>query len=291
MLKVGDTVRLKRHRSYGKGRILAVRGDKYDIYFTDKGQQTLKLPDYSKELDVLTGDDTKDDLLENIPPKESKEFSGFSRIYNQFIQKYPGGFNGQSFLDEERDYKVRAFNRIRAQFSPDIINPLLESEDYGKICEMSDKAMIDKKKDDDHNLSNWQERDKLKKALNTDNLKKAYAKNLIALISDTGDFQTSFEKMATFLSEIGLPKWRLLTFFPFIMHPNKYIYVKPEEIQSISNKLGFEIGYKSTPDWNIWIRIMDMTNWLIKRFTEYNCPPHDMIDIQSFFFLAKQQDW
>ena len=61
--------------------------------------------------------------------------------------------------------------------------------------------------------------------------------------------RTRFERFTHALSHVDALKWTTATYFLFLARPEKFMFVKPTVTQNAAGACGYEISYKSEPNW------------------------------------------
>ena len=73
-----------------------------------------------------------------------------------------------------------------------------------------------------------------------------------------------------------------MNYFLFVVHPDKYMFVKPTIVQYASELCGFEINYKPELNWLPYQSILTFSKYLFSEISELK--PRDMIDVSSFMW-------
>lgn len=92
-------------------------GDTVKVFFVGAGEKTLSL----KELQLVEvfGDEAKHPILDNlrISTDDQLKFRSLPESIRRFLIEYPGGFYGDKFAANERDYKLNAHQLMKALLS------------------------------------------------------------------------------------------------------------------------------------------------------------------------------
>ena len=71
---------------------------------------------------------------------------------------------------------------------------------------------------------------------------------------------------------------------PFIAQPDRHVFLKPDVTKEAAKRLGFNLNYKPQPNWLTYSHVLKMA--AIYREKLASLKPRDMIDVQSFFWVA-----
>jgi len=82
---------------------------------------------------------------------------------------------------------------------------------------------------------------------------------LYDLLFGDGELKNRFEAFSKFLENIDAAKWTTASYFLFILHPDKYMFVKPTIAQHSSELCRFEINYKPQLNWTTYKLILDFS--------------------------------
>jgi hypothetical protein len=66
------------------------------------------------------------------------------------------------------------------------------------------------------------------------------------------NFDASFDDLTSLLVPAGAAKWTILTYWPFILFPDRHMFMKPEIAQDSARRLGDDFGYESRPSSKIY---------------------------------------
>jgi hypothetical protein len=81
-----------------------------------------------------------------------------------------------------------------------------------------------------------------------------------------------------------IAKWTVATIIPFLAQPDRHIFLKPETTKKAADALGFELNYRTEPNWLTYQCLLRMANIYKEKLAHLK--PRDFIDVQSFFFVA-----
>lgn len=82
--------------------------------------------------------------------------------------------------------------------------------------------------------------------------------------------------------------WEILTFYPFLLHPDKHLFLKPGPFKNFVkflNKNGCEYTYSPYPTTEKYKEILEIVDVLREKLNQTDYKPKDMIDLQTFIFV------
>ena len=195
-----------------------------------------------------------------------------------FRQEFPGGFHGERFNNHERIHKEEIRDEFKSQLGRDALQGLLSAGNYREVCARALKmtnaranAMIFKN-----------EKMALRDGLETESSIQKFAETLYDVLHGSEDFDKQFSAFANCLEDIGAGKWTTATYFPFFMHPDRHMFVKPTITQNAADVCAFDINYRTEINAQTYRRVMDFSAYLRDAIAELE--PRDMIDVQSFMW-------
>jgi hypothetical protein len=279
-LKKGDRVK---HSSWGLGQVLEnPSGDSIRVFFISVGEKKLSLQ--GAKLVQAQGADAEHPLLANLAKNAglvALPYRSLPESIDFFKKKYDGGFYGEVFQKDERDYKVKAHDLIKALLSDEIFKELLEVGKYDEICKRSLKCLSST------NLVFPNEKMSLTDGLRDPKKHERFAKSLYNLLFGKETMEPRFEAFASVLYDIQAGKWTVATYFPFLQFPDKFMFLKPGVTQDAAKLCAFEIMYKPELNWQTYDRVLTFAKYLFDELRELK--PRDMIDVQSFLWCISPE--
>ena len=276
--KKGDRVKHPTKHDWGLGEVLEnSNGESVRVRFVDAGEKTLLLK--YVQLVKVAGDDAAHPVLDNLRISRSAsgiKYQSLSESIQFFLQYFPDGFYGERFKKEEREYKDRAHILAQQLFGNEVFGVLLQKEQYAEIVKRA-LGIINAT-----NLIFPNEKMSLKDGLVNSAAQKEFSEALFSLLYGENEFEKRFLSFANVLENISAAKWTTATYFPFIVHPEKYMFVKPTIMQHSSELCGFEINYKPQLNWLTYKSVLKFSEYLFDEISELK--PRDMIDVQSFMW-------
>jgi hypothetical protein len=193
-----------------------------------------------------------------------------------FLEEFPEGFYGEKFKDHERDYKEKAHALALELLGKEVFFGLLKSEDYSEIVKRSLKVA------NATNLIFPNEKMSLKDGLQSSEAQENFCMALFSLLYGEEELEKRFADFAKVLEDIDAAKWTTASYFLFIIHPDKYMFVKPTITQYSSELCGYEVNYKPQLNWLTYKSVLGFSEYIKSEISELK--PRDMIDVQSFMW-------
>lgn len=274
----GDRVKHPTKDDWGLGEVLEDSNSvSVRVFFVGAGEKTLSLK-YVQPVKVA-GKESIHPVLDNL--KISKSASGIkyqslSQSIQFFLEQFPEGFYGEKFKEHEREYKDKAHALAKELLGKQAFGTLLGGDDYAEIVKRALKVV------NATNLIFPNEKMSLKDGLEKPSAQKEFSKALFSLLYGEEELERRFVAFAKVLENIEAAKWTTATYFLFIMHPDKYMFIKPKITKYSSELCGFEVNYKPQLNWLTYKSVLSFSEYLLSEISELN--PRDMIDVQSFMW-------
>lgn len=262
--KKGDRVKHPTKADWGLGEVLENdNGETIRVFFVGAGEKVLSLK-YVEPLKVAE-DESAHPVLDNL--KISKSASGIKyqslpQSIQFFREQFPEGFYGEKFREHEREYKDKAHSLAQELLNANALSELLESEGYAEIAKRALKIV------NATNLIFPNEKMALKDGLVEPAAQKVFAKALFSLLYGEKSLKLRFIAFAKVLEDIEAAKWTTATYYLFIVHPSKYMFVKPTITQYSSELCGFEVNYKPQLNWLTYKSVLDFSEYLFSAISE-----------------------
>ena len=211
-----------------------------------------------------------------------------SRSRRKFLRNFPGGFNGEKYLEWERNYKWQAHNSWQEYLSKPQFEALLKAGKYKEI------AAIAVRIESRTNLLFSFEKMALRDAVKTKAGAKIFAEGLYNYIYGNETLKTRFEEWAEALKKLPVVKtrvhtWPLQTVFGFIANPREHIFLKPRVTQTAAQALGYDFLYHSRPNWETYRSTLEFANSI--RAETRDLHPRDYIDLQSYIWVMGSEEY
>ena len=206
------------------------------------------------------------------------------RCRRKFLRVFPGGFRDPTYLDWERDYKVEAHRRWTEALPQAEFRALLRA---GAFAQAAARAVRVEQRTRHSMLFSF-EKMALRDALKSPEGARTFAEGLHDFLHGTAPLP---ERFAAWVDAVdALPRrqtrvltWPMVTVWGFLAQPDAHIFVKPNTMKAAAQKYGFDLRYRSRPNWETYARLLELAS-LVKRDLR-DLRPRDMIDLQSFLWV------
>jgi Protein of unknown function (DUF3553) len=265
---------------WGVGEVLEdTAGNTVSVFFVDAGQKTLSLKDL--ELVKVDGEEANHPILDNlkIVVDEGLRFRSLPQSIQRFLKEYPGGFYGERFAGNERDYKVNAHRLMSELLNKDGFKALLAKADYDEICRRALKVV------NSTNLIFPNEKMALKDGLNSSEDKRRFSEALYSHLFGESDLEKRFMELCDLLYEMKAGKWTTATYFLFFLFPERYMFIKPTITKNSADICAFDIHYRPDLNWTTYEAVLRFSQFLKDALVDLK--PRDMIDVQSFMWCIR----
>ncbi len=298
--KRGERLKHIKRPYWGLGEVFEDQiGDHVRIIFEDDPvlrKFSLSNPEIGTYLVRVVGDEAKSDELTALVKHHTKQTKkkganpspahmSFAQATEQFLSIFPGGFQDEEYLTgkrSEREYKVQAHWFVQENLSPQKVLALADAGDWLAIHKAAVEAMKLT------NLIHYYELMWLRNALDTEARQKLFAQELANLLSAGESIQEPFKRFTKMLYDIGVAKWTIATYLPFLAFPDTHIFLKPLVTLHAASVMGKDLGYSPHVSWDTYARLLRLAEAIRAKLIETGKPelaPRDMIDVQSFIWV------
>ena len=217
-----------------------------------------------------------------------KKLSGAERCRRKFLRSFPGGFEDETYLEWERNYKWEAHERWNEALNPTTFRSLLKAEDFLEIAARA--VRIESRT----NLLFSFEKMALRDAVKSVDGARLFATGLYALLHGPGAEEEKFERWRDVVAELPRKQtrvltWPVVTVFGFVALPEKHIFLKPNVTRIAANAYGADFQYQSRPNWSSYSSLLQFAENV--RHDLEDMRPRDMIDLQSFIWVQGSDEY
>jgi hypothetical protein len=262
---------------WGLGRVLEDSRDcKVRIFFTGNGRKTLSLKHV--EPVKISGAEASHPVLDHLWINENEEskYQTLQTSKEKFLGIYPEGFYDPAYLKAERNHKLAAHDLALSLIGPEQLEALIGQKNYEEIAQRALKLL------NATNLVSLTEKLALKTSLKISENAAMFSESLYPLLYGKEDMAQRFSAFIRTLGDIKAAKWTLLSYFLFMVFPEKYIFVKPIVTQLAAEMSAFEIHFRPELNWRTYQSVLDFSEYFRAELKDLN--PRDMIDIQFFMW-------
>lgn len=206
----------------------------------------------------------------------------------RFLKFFPRAFRDEQYIAWERTYKWEAHKLWLRLLDKDEFERLLRAREF---VEIGRRALQVEAKT---NFLFSFEKMALRDALNLPEGARNFAEGLYALLHGSGTKKSRF--IAWIVTVAHLPRkksrvlsWPIVTFFPFIAQPKKFIIMKPTAMRNAADELGFDLEYSSSPNWTTYENLLELAELVRKAISDLK--PQDYHDLQSFLWTIGSPEY
>ena len=206
----------------------------------------------------------------------------------KFLRFFPRGFNDETYLSWEREYKWSAHQRWLELLDPVEMRAMLKR---GEHAELARRAVTIESRT---NLLFSFEKMALRDAIRMPGGARQFAEGLYEFLHGRGRDDTRFERWISAVA--ALPRrqtrvltWPLVTVFGFIAQPDRHMFLKPNVTRRAATSYGFDFVYLSKPNWNTYACLLAFASQVRK--DQRRLGPRDMIDLQSFIWVQGSDEY
>jgi hypothetical protein len=216
--------------------------------------------------------------------------SGPAGCRRKFLRFFPGGYQDETYLDWERDYKWATHRRWVAALRKAEFGRLLSIGDYREIATRAVRVEQQSR----HSMIFSFEKMALRDAIRSADGAELFARGLYEYLHGTGSTRDRFTAWVDTVASLPRKQtrvltWPLVTVFGFIAKPRVHIFLKPTVTQLAAAEYGFDFRYDSRPNWQTYRSLVEFARRV--RADTQDLGPRDMIDIQSFMWVQGSSEY
>jgi hypothetical protein len=211
-----------------------------------------------------------------------------ARCRRKFLRFFPGGYQDETYVDWEREYKWTAHTRWMEHLDQASFRAKLDREEFTDIAQRA--VSIESRTNLLFSFEKMALRDAVKSAAGA----RAFAAGLYEFLHGRADEQTRFERWCEVVAELPRRQtrvltWPLLTVWGFIAQPETHIFLKPNVTRLAAKAYQYDFQYTSRPNWNTYQSLRGFAEQ-VRRDTR-DLHPRDMIDLQSFIWVQGSDEY
>jgi hypothetical protein len=280
----GNRVRHPGMMEWGVGLVLEDSQEfKARIFFEEVGEKTVSLKHVEPVL--LSGAAAESLVLDNLKIEKGSvgvRYKSLNASMDYFLQKFPGGFRGERFRQNERDYKEDIRDQFKNKMNREAMRAMLSAGAYREICALAVKLTGARK----NAMIFSHEKMDFRDGLASPDAAKTFSEALFGLLHEADDFEAHFNGFIGCLQDIKADNWTLATYFLFFMHPDRHMFIKPTITQNAADVCAFEINYRPELNLQTYRSVLDFSAYLFEAIKALE--PRDMIDVQSFMWCIRR---
>jgi len=210
------------------------------------------------------------------------------RCRRKFLRFFPEGFEDETYLAWERDYKWSANREWDRMLNQAAFSALLREGDYAEVALRA--VRIEARTNLIFSFEKMALRDAVKPAAGA----RMFATGLYGFLHGKGRMQERFERWCEVVA--ALPRkqtrvltWPIVTVFGFLAQPEKHIFLKPNVTRTAAHEYGFPFHYQSRPAWKTYAGCLEFAETVRQDLDDLG--PQDMIDLQSFIWVQGSSEY
>ncbi|MDQ2640427.1 MAG: hypothetical protein M3Y79_07595 [Pseudomonadota bacterium] len=213
-----------------------------------------------------------------------------NRCRRKFLRFFPGGFNDETYLEWERDYKWQTHERWQQALGKREFQALLRKNEYRDIASRAVRVEQQSR----HSMIFSFEKMALRDAIKGTPGAKAFAEGLYDFLHGSRSLESRFTEWVQVVGELPRKQtrvltWPLVTVFGFIAQPDTHIFLKPLVTRAAARAYGFDFQYAPRPNWNTYASLLEFGARVWR--DQQKLKPRDLIDVQSFIWVQGSDEY
>jgi hypothetical protein len=208
----------------------------------------------------------------------------------RFLRQFPDGFDDETYLAWERDYKWQAHRLWTAEIGGRAT--FRDRLDAGGHREVAETAVrIESGRSLLYSFEKMALRDAVVRSAAG---AVAFAEGLYAWLHGPGSEADRFEAWIEVVARLPrrqtrVATWPVLTVFGFIARPRVHVFFKPVAMRQAAARYGIELEYSSRPTWTTYASLLELARTV--RHDLADLRPRDQIDVQSFLWVIGSDEY
>ena len=296
VLTPNDVGVLVEHTVWRRGKVIEIVSPYAIIHFpaladSPQGPQRKLREDAPQLTKSSVQSDPELDGIETGPAKPKKVSkrkvkdlqNGIDETVQWFEQTYPGKFGDEKFVDNDLRNKRAAAEVFNANFGEGRGAAMVDQGKHGEIASTLDGIFRAT-----NILSPFEVKAVHKAFAKGDESATKVLGQTLAFINNPG--QQTFKAMAEAVSQLPadggkVHTWPIVTLLPFLADPNRFIALKPTNTELMAARMGANLKYDTTPNWETYDAFLRMSQTLRERLAAHGA--QDMIDVQQFMWITR----
>ncbi len=206
----------------------------------------------------------------------------------RFLRFFPKAFKDPLYIDWEKAYKWEAHKLFDTLLNKAEFERLLRKREYLDIATRA--LQVESKTTFLFSFEKMALRD----ALRTNDGAAIFAEGLHSVLYETGSRKENFIAWIVAVSELPRKKsrvlsWPILTFFPYIAQPKKFMIMKPTAMMHAAAELGFDLEYSSKPNYRTYERLVELADLVGEAIKDLK--PENYHDLQTFLWIIGSSEY
>lgn len=210
------------------------------------------------------------------------------RCRRKFLRFFPGGFEDETYLAWERDYKWNASREWERMLNQPTFSQLLREGDHAEVALRA--VRIEARTNLIFSFEKMALRDAVKSAAGA----RMFATGLYDFLHGKGRVRERFERWCDIVAKLPrkqtrVSTWPIVTVFGFLAQPEQHIFLKPNVTRTAAREYAFPFHYQSRPEWRTYANCLEFAETV--RGNLADLAPQDMIDLQSFIWVQGSSEY
>lgn len=206
----------------------------------------------------------------------------------RFLRFFPDAFKDPLYIDWERTYKWEAHKLFDNLLNKTEFERLLRKREYFDIATRA--LQVESKTTFLFSFEKMALRD----ALRTINGAATFAEGLHGVLYGNGSKKETFIAWIVSVSELPRKKsrvlsWPILTFFPYIAQPKKFMIMKPTAMMRAAAELGYDLEYSSKPNYRTYEKLVELADLVGEGIKDLK--PQNYHDLQTFLWIIGSSEY
>ena len=297
ILTPNDVGILVEHSVWKRGKVIEIISPYAIIHFpalanSPQGPQRKLREDAPQLTKSSVQSDPELDGVETGPAKPKKAVkrkvkdlaNGIDEAVAWFEQTYPARFDDEKFIDNDLRNKRSAAEVVNANFGEGRGAGLVDQSQHAQIASTLDGIFRAT-----NILSPFEIKAVHKAFVKADESSTKMLGYTLAFMSNPA--MQPFKQMADAVSQLPADggkvfTWPIVTLLPFLGDPTKYIALKPTNTELIAARMGMDLKYDTTPNWETYDAALHMARALHQRLQPLGAK--DLIDVQQFMWVTRE---
>ncbi len=296
LLTPNDVGVLVEHTVWRRGKVIEIVSPYAIIHFpaladSPQGPQRKLREDAPQLTKASVQTDPELDAIETGPAKPKKiskrKVKDLQNMLDEavqwFEQTYPTKFSDEKFVDSDLRNKRAAAEVFQANFGEGRGAAMVAEGKHAEIASTLDGIYRAT-----NILSPFEVKAVHKAFVKGDESATKVLGTTLAFLNNPA--HQTFKAMAEAVSQLPadggkVHTWPIVTVLPFLADPKRFIALKPTNTELMAARMGANLRYDTTPNWETYDAFLRMANALLDRLKQIGA--QDMIDAQQFMAITK----
>jgi hypothetical protein len=297
VLTPNDVGILVEHSIWKRGKVIEIISPYAIIHFpalanSPQGPQRKLREDAPQLTKSSVQSDPELDGVETGPAKPKKAVkrkvkdlaNGIDEAVAWFEQTYPARFDDEKFTDNDLRNKRSAAEVVKANFGEGRGARLVDQSQHAQIASTLDGIFRAT-----NILSPFEIKAVHKAFAKADESSSKMLGYTLAFMANPA--MQSFKQMADAVSQLPADggkvfTWPIVTLLPFLADPARFIALKPTNTELMAARMGANLKYDTTPNWETYDAALHMARALFDRLQPLGAK--DLIDVQQFMWVTRE---